>query len=107
MLQRQSIATRLRKDAQRRGSTDPGGQRGIEHLHEDRAYIMPHPLVEDGDKEGAPLFWPHRALGHVVAFLKADLSVFIDALNDRDELDEVRADLVKQEAVDFQWMTCI
>ena len=102
MLECQGIATCLRKNAQRGWSTIPEGQRCIEHLHKDGADIMPHPLIEDGDKKGAPLLWFHRALGDLVTLLKADLSLLIDALHNRDELHEVRADFIAQEALHLQ-----
>src|SRR6266571_5976625 len=65
---------------------------------------MPHPLVEDGGQKGAPLLWFHRALGDLVALLKSNLSLLIDALDNRDELDELGAHLVTQEAVHLQWV---
>src|SRR5690348_286649 len=65
---------------------------------------MAHPLIEDGHQKGPPLLWLHRALADLVALLKADLSLLIDALNNRDELDEVSAHLITQKPVYPQGM---
>src|SRR5438874_12419653 len=102
MLKCQGIATCLRKNAQRWWCSIPGSQCRIEHLHKDGADIMPHPLIENGDQKCTPLLWLHRALGDLVPLLKADLSLLIDALNNRDKLYEVRADFIAQEAVHLQ-----
>src|SRR2546429_3376283 len=63
---------------------------------------MAHSLIKNGDQEGAPLLWCDRPLRDLVALLKADLSIFIDALHNRDELHEIGADVVTQEAIHFQ-----
>ena len=49
------------------GQADPCREGRVEHLHVHRAHVAADPLVEDGDKEPAPLLGPDRALGHVSA----------------------------------------
>ena len=92
-------AARRREDAQAGWRTYPRRQGRIEYLDENAAHILPHPLIEDGDEEVAVLFCSYRSLGHPVSFLKAGSIV---PLHDWDELDELRTELVAEEAVDFE-----
>ena len=48
---------------------------------------MPHPLSEDRDQKGALLFRLHRALGDLIALLKADLALLIDTIEKQFLLD--------------------
>ncbi len=95
--QRQSAG--LLENAQAAGRAQPASQRGVEHLHENPAHVAAHPFVENGDEKIAVLFSRDGARRQVVALLEARLVL---ALDDGNELDELRADLVAQEAVHFQ-----
>ena len=68
----------------------PVRERGVEVLDEDRPDVVPHPLVEDRAEEVAV----RRGLDGV----GEELAVV--AVDDRDQLDEVRVEVVAQEAVD-------
>ena len=46
----------------------------------------------------------HGALADGIPLLKADLPVLIDALDNWDELHELRADLITQEMIHLQWV---
>ena len=54
-----------------RSHTHPIGQRGIKQLHVIFTHIVAHPLVEDGAKKVAPLFWRYRKVGQLAAFVHA------------------------------------
>ena len=54
VLERDRVAARLGEDAHGRRQVAPGGERGVEHLHEHRADVTAHPLVEDVDEESTP-----------------------------------------------------
>ena len=101
MLHGQRRAARLLEDAQPGPLTYPGRQRHVEDLHEDPSHVAPHPLVEDRDKKIAVLPRRDRAVRHRVPFLEARLVV---PFHDGDELDELRAGLIAQEAIDLQRM---
>ena len=114
MLEREREPARLRVHAEARRLADPVRERDVEHLHVDLADVASHPLLEHVDQEAAVLLGGDRAAGDAVALLHVERpvapgrprhgSVFVrlgDALDDRDELDEPRAALVAEEAVDL------
>ncbi len=89
-------------DADRRGVADPGVERPLEVHDEDRADVLAHPLLVDGDEEVAVLLRQHRPGGDLrVRLLPVEggragqvqaerlLGGRRQALDDRDELDEL------------------
>ena len=67
----------------------PLGQRDIEQLNKDLAEIAADPFIEDGDQERTP-------------FVGVKDSIRGDVLDDRDQLDETRADLIAKEVIEVQ-----
>ena len=108
-----ATAARLGVDAEARRLAHPVRERDVEHLHEDGADVAAHPLLEHVDEEVAPLLRADRAGGDELALLLVERPVAPrrprlrpergvgDALDDRDELDEPRPELVAEEAVDL------
>ena len=89
VLERDGVAARLAEDADAGGEAAPRCDRGVERLHEDGADVARDPFVEDGDKELTEASGSTERVGDRVAFLESCLVV---ALDDRDELDEPRAE---------------
>ncbi len=114
VLQRRAVAAGGRVDAQQ-VAAEEGLERDVEQLHVDLAHVVAHPLLEDVDQEAAVLFGADRALGDQVAGLRVEQALLArllapalvgdldrllgGALDDRDELHPLRAQLVAEEAV--------
>jgi hypothetical protein len=81
------------------GLAVPAGQGDVEQLHVHLADVAPHPLLEHADEKGSPLVGGHGTVGDHVAERHAVLGV---PLHEGDELDELRAALVAQKAVDLR-----
>src|SRR5579872_5951190 len=93
-----------------------GLERDVEHLHENCADVMPHPLLEDVDEKAAVLFASDRALGYEVSGLRIEQALaagllapalvgdidrfFRGALHDGDKLHPLRVHLVAEETID-------
>ncbi len=103
VLDGQSLAAGLVEDTHAGlAHAQPVAQRGLEGLHVDPADVIVYPFVENGAKEAAELLGPDRTIGDGVAFLVEGAAVLVDALHHRDELHPVCADLIADEAVDFE-----
>ncbi len=117
VFERQRIATRLSEDAERAADADPRPKRGVEHLDEDLGDVLPDPLVEDGDQEAAPLVGPHRSFRNQFPFEKVERPRLVRvapalvgqreqfggrSFDDRDELHELGAEVVTEEAVHLE-----
>ncbi len=98
------------------GLADPVGERGVEHLHVDRADVVADPVLEDVDQEPPVAFGAHGSVGHQRAVERvqgAHPAAITPArvgerdglgrrpLHDRDGLDEGGAALVAQKPVDL------
>ena len=94
----------------------PVRERGVEDLDEHVADVVAHPLLEHLDEELAVLLGADAAVGDELALLPVERSVTGssppaglgegeqlrgDPLDDGDELDELRTELVAQERVDL------
>ena len=99
MLEGERRAAGRRVDAQRPGHADEARQRRVEHLHVDAPDIAANPLVEHRDEEAPVALGGDRALGDVGPGRDATRG---GQLDDGDELDVLRAEVVAQEAVDLQ-----
>jgi hypothetical protein len=55
----------LREYADSRGRPDPIGERGVELLHENRAHVVPDPLVKDATKNVAECCGANAPLCHL------------------------------------------
>src|ERR1039457_4048037 len=93
-----------------------GLERHVEHLDEDIAHSMAHPLLENVNEEAAVLFAADRARRYQVAGLRIEQALAagllapalvgdIDCLlggtlDDRDELHPLRAHLIAEETID-------
>ena len=103
VLECDGITTRASEDAHGRGKLEPGSERGVEHLDEHLTDVVSHPLVVDGDEEGAPRIGIDRAVGDaVVAEIVVGWFGPRFALDDRDELDVAKAQVVSEVPVDIE-----
>ena len=114
MLEREREPAGLGVDAEAGRLADPVRERDVEHLDVDLADVAAHPLLEDVDQEAAVLLGGHRAPRHAAPVLHVERpvaprrprhrSVLVrlrHPLDDRDELNEARAAVVAEEAVDL------
>jgi hypothetical protein len=104
VLEGQGVAALAPERAQRRLAVDIGGQDVVEEGDEDRADVAPHPFIEDPDEEAAVRGRLDRAVREPRSLLFVGLVL---ALNDGNELDVARPELVAEEAVDFERMEAV
>ena len=108
VLHNAGVAALFGENAHSGGFAHPVSEGCVEKLNVVFTHIVPHPLVEDGAKEIAPLLWCDREIDKFAAFLHAgcemeSVGTFHVALHNGLELNVVTANFLEK-MVEVEWI---